>query len=46
MVELFQFHKLPHEILDCERVYPGLLDDIATQLGYRAYMKRELDDDA
>jgi hypothetical protein len=45
MVELYKFQKTPLEILDCERRYPGLQDDIFTQIGYRAHMKSLNEDD-
>ncbi len=40
VMKALDFHKLPHEILENERRYPGLLDDVLTTLGYRDHIKR------
>ena len=45
MVKNFEFKVLPDDILRCERVYPGLLDDIITHLNYRHLIKEQSEAD-
>lgn len=46
MLDALEWKMKPLEIIETERCYPGLIDDIATELWQRRLIKEQLEGEA